>query len=103
MRIIHEGVANKHDLVHVTCKHCGTNVTFWRGEPGTKLDYVGTYDDGSRFRVSWTCPVCHLDEEVFVNHINPIYNDVTEAFDGVEKDRILTVKEKAEMEEALKE
>lgn len=103
MRIIHKGVANRHDLVHVTCKHCGTNVTFWRGEPNTKLDYIGAYDDGSRFRAIWTCPVCDVEEDVYVNHVDPIYDNVMGAFDGVEKDRVLTVEEKAEMEEAMKE
>lgn len=104
MRIIYKGEANKHDLVHVTCKHCGTNVTFWRGEPNTKLDYIGTYDDGSRFHAIWTCPVCNVEEEAYVNHIDPIYDDTTMGrFDGVEKDRVLTIEEKAEMEKVIKE
>jgi len=101
MKIIKVGEANKHDLIHVTCQHCGSNVTFWRDEPGTRINYNGTYNDGQRYWVFWTCPVCNVPEEKELLAIDPIYEDLAGTIEGIEKGRVLTPEEKAEMEEAL--
>lgn len=101
MKIIQRGVANMHDLVHVTCNHCETNVTFWRDEPDTRVDYVGTYNDGQEFNVYWTCPVCDVPNAKTVIYMDPIYVESDGTIEGIEKQRVLTPEEKAEMEEAL--
>ncbi len=101
MKVTKKGVANMHDLVHVTCSHCDTNVTFWRDEPDTEVEYIGCYDSGERFTVRWECPVCHVPNKKTINYIKPIYGIHIETMDGIERDRVLTPEEKAEMEEAL--
>jgi len=102
MKIIKVGQANRHDLIHVTCQHCGSNVTFWRDEPGTRLNYCGTYNDGERYLVYWKCPVCEVPEEKELHSIDPVYEDLGRmTIEGIEKGRVLTPEEKAEMEEAL--
>lgn len=101
MKIVKKGEANMHDLVHVTCDHCNTNVIFWRDEPNTRIDYFGTFDDGVRFNAYWTCPVCNVPNAKTVIHIDPIYEKLAGTIEGIEKDRVLTPEEKAEMEEAL--
>lgn len=101
MKIIKVGQANRHDLIHVTCQHCGSNVIFWRDEPGTRVEYVGTYNDGERFMVHWKCPVCEVPEEKVIHSIDPIYEETMGTIEGIERLRVLTPDEKAEMEEAL--
>lgn len=101
MKIIKVGEANRHDLVHVTCNHCETYVTFWRDEPQTRLKYVGTYNEGERYIAYWKCPVCNVPEEKVILAIDPVYEDLAGTMNGVEKGRVLTPEEKAEMEQAL--
>lgn len=100
MIVVKKGIKNMHDLVHARCNHCGTYVKFWRGEPDTITDYIGTYDDGERFKVQWTCPICNVNEEAIMIHINPVYDGIYDLI-GIEKNRVLTPEEKAEMEAAL--
>lgn len=101
MKIVKAGKANRHDLVHVSCPHCDSNITFWRDEPGTRVDYIGTYDDGQRYNVYWTCPVCDVPEAKTLLVIKPVYEEVTKTIEGIEKDRVLTPEEKADMESAI--
>lgn len=104
MKVVSKGTANKRDLVHATCKHCGTVVTFWRGEKKTSLDYIMTdgNDDMARFWAKWKCPVCEVEQAVTVRHVTPIYTGTFVAENVVEKDRVMTPEEKEEMERTLK-
>lgn len=101
MKVVFKGTANQHDLVHVICSHCGTNVTFWRGEPDTGVDYIGCYNEGEKFSVKWTCPVCGMKETNCIYHIDPVYGKGIQGLEGIEKDRVLSPEEKAEMEAAM--
>lgn len=104
MKVVKVGQANRHDLVHATCSHCESNVTFWRDEPGTRIHYEGTYNDGEHYLVCWKCPVCKVPEEKELHSIDPVYEDLGGmTIEGIEKGRVLTPEEKAEMEAALTE